>query len=273
MAHLLRPRAGHRPRLRVRLRGIDAATQHLPHDRRASPAAGPSEGRALQQFVAHSVRAPASSSVRLSTGLPSGKSCLVGGSCCVIGVVWRPLRDGVDRDPTPWSRHRHRSGEWRFSPAARSIVLIRLGLQTLGRRMMSMLMVELREALISIEKEDMSVSRELGVASDLRHPHERLRGNQVESQRPRRIGCHKWGSADVLGASAIRTIIAPSPRLCYRSAARLPPRPSSSFATAFDCCSTATSSAVRPLPPRILGSAPLSSRSAASSSRLNAAAQ
>ena len=70
-----------------------------------------------------------------------------------------PLRDGIDRDPTPWSRHRHCGGERWFSSAARSIVLIRLGLQTLERGMVSMALVELRKALVAVEKEDVSVSR------------------------------------------------------------------------------------------------------------------
>jgi len=119
-----------------------------------------------------------------------------------------PLRNGIDRDPTPWSRHRHCGGERWFSSAARSIVLIRLGLQTLEHGMVSMALVELRKALVAVEKEDVSVSGQLRVASDAGHPHERLRRNQVESQRPGRIGCHRCASADVPRRSAIWTIIA-----------------------------------------------------------------
>jgi len=95
-----------------------------------------------------------------------------------------PRRDGIDRDPTPWPGHRHRGSERRFSSTARSIVLIRLGLQALERGMVSMAFVELCQALVPVEKEDMGVSRQLRVASDASDPHERLRRNQVESQRP-----------------------------------------------------------------------------------------
>ena len=114
-----------------------------------------------------------------------------------------PLRDGIDRDPTPWSRHRHCGGERWFSPAARSIVLIRLGLQTLERGMVSMAVMELRQALVAVDKENMSVSRQLCVAPDADNPHERLGRNQVKSQRPGRIGCHRGPPADVLGTSAL----------------------------------------------------------------------
>src|SRR5437867_2374692 len=91
-----------------------------------------------------------------------------------------------------WPRHRHGGSERWFSSAARSIVLIRLRLQTFERGIVSMALVELRKALVPVEKEEMSVSSQFGVASDTGHPHERLRRNHVESERPGRIGCHAW---------------------------------------------------------------------------------
>jgi hypothetical protein len=66
-----------------------------------------------------------------------------------------------------WSRHRHCGSVRWFVPAARSVVLIRLGLETLERGIVSMAFVELRQALVAIEKEDMSVSRQFGVESNV----------------------------------------------------------------------------------------------------------
>ena len=48
--------------------------------------------------------------------------------------------------------------------------------------------VELGQAVVAIEEEDVSLSRELHVPSGRRHPDEDLRGDQNEAQPPRRIG-------------------------------------------------------------------------------------